>query len=188
MIVVNFFAGPGTGKSTHAAMLFAKLKTQNINSELIQEYAKDKTWLRDSKTLEVQPYIAGKQFFRQARLRHDVDVAVTDSPLLMGMAYSGYGITDNFNGWLVDAFKMFSNINIFLVRNTEHHKFNPAGRWQDENAAIEKDKEIKAILDKFNFPYYTIEVNEDSHDRVYETVINDLKFRAPHLFQKEETV
>ena len=62
MIVVNFFAGPGTGKSTHAAMLFAKLKTMNINSELIQEYAKDKTWIRDSKTLEVQPYIAGKQF------------------------------------------------------------------------------------------------------------------------------
>lgn len=177
MVVINFFAGPGTGKSTHAAMLFALLKTKNINAELVQEYAKEKTWIRDSKTLEVQPYIAGKQFYRQARLRHDLDVVVTDSPLIQGLAYSGYGVTESFSKWMVEAFNLFDNVNIFLERDSEHHTFNPKGRWQDETAAIQKDKEIKSILNDNGLEFYTVKVSPESHQAVYQIAMMEIEKR-----------
>ena len=44
MIVCNLFGSPGTGKSTLAAYVFAKLKMLGINCELVTEFAKDKTW------------------------------------------------------------------------------------------------------------------------------------------------
>ena len=43
-LVVNFFAGPGAGKSSMAAGLFAELKFRGVNCELATEYAKDKVW------------------------------------------------------------------------------------------------------------------------------------------------
>ena len=44
MIVVNLFAGPGSGKSTTCAGVFSKLKLIGINCEMALEYAKDKVW------------------------------------------------------------------------------------------------------------------------------------------------
>ena len=42
--IVNLYGGPGTGKSTTAAALFAEMKIRGVNCEYIQEYAKDKAW------------------------------------------------------------------------------------------------------------------------------------------------
>lgn len=50
-IVVNLFAGPGAGKSTGAAYIFAMLKMHGIDCELVTEFAKDKTWEHNSKAL-----------------------------------------------------------------------------------------------------------------------------------------
>lgn len=88
-LIVNLYGGPGTGKSTTAAGLFYKLKEAGINSEYIQEYAKDKTWQADYFTLECQPYITSKQLYRLHRVLDKVDVVVTDSPLIQGLVYKG---------------------------------------------------------------------------------------------------
>ena len=42
-MIINLFGGPGTGKSTGAAYIFAKLKMCGVNCELITEFAKDMT-------------------------------------------------------------------------------------------------------------------------------------------------
>lgn len=42
-LVVNLFGGPGSGKSTGAAYVFARLKMLGYNAELVTEFAKDKT-------------------------------------------------------------------------------------------------------------------------------------------------
>lgn len=44
MIVINLFGEPGAGKSTGAAYVFAMLKMNGVNAELVTEYAKDITW------------------------------------------------------------------------------------------------------------------------------------------------
>ena len=43
-LVVNLFAGPGAGKSTGAAYIFSMLKMAGIDTEYVNEYAKDKVW------------------------------------------------------------------------------------------------------------------------------------------------
>ena len=41
MLVVNFFAGAGAGKSTIASEVFWKLKKLGYSTELVGEYAKE---------------------------------------------------------------------------------------------------------------------------------------------------
>ena len=43
-LVINLYGGPGTGKSTTAAHVFALLKQRDVNAELVREYAKDIVW------------------------------------------------------------------------------------------------------------------------------------------------
>ena len=50
-VVINLFGGPGCGKSTIAAELFAILKKQGYEVELVTEYAKDKVWEESLKSV-----------------------------------------------------------------------------------------------------------------------------------------
>ena len=63
-LIVNFYAGPGAGKSTMVAHTFAELKWRGINCELVTEYAKDKVWEKSFETLENQFYVSAKQYHR----------------------------------------------------------------------------------------------------------------------------
>jgi len=42
--VINLLGGPGVGKSTAAAKLFAKYKDEGKSVELVREYVKDWAW------------------------------------------------------------------------------------------------------------------------------------------------
>jgi nicotinamide riboside kinase len=181
-LIVNLISGPGTGKSTMSGGLFYRMKRTGINCEYIQEYAKDKTWSEDKQTLLCQPYVTGKQFYRTSRLLNKVEVAVTDSPVITGILYQGFGCTPSWEKWAIEAFNEFNNLNIFLVRNTKNHPYNPKGRSQKEEEAIEKDNEARAILDKYNIPYEVVEISDvDTEtwkdpglDEIYKLVINRL--------------
>lgn len=153
MKVINLFAGPGTGKSTTAAALFAELKYRNVNAELIQEAAKDAAWEgRSGKFFAAQQYILGEQSWRQWRLKGDVDIAVTDSPLPMGLVY----MRDDFKARslremvLEDFNRNYDNFNVFITRNKP---YNNKGRLQDENEAKELDGLIKDMLYEHNIQY-----------------------------------
>jgi len=60
-LIVNLFGGPGTGKSTLCADLFAKLKWRHTNCEMALEFAKDKVWEESFKVLDNQIYIFGQR-------------------------------------------------------------------------------------------------------------------------------
>ena len=87
-IVVNLFGPPCAGKSTCAAYIFAALKMQGVNCELVTEYAKDKTWEHNNTAIACQEYVFGNQSYRMARCRDDVDVIITDSPLPLSIIYN----------------------------------------------------------------------------------------------------
>lgn len=144
MRVINFFAGPGSGKSTSAAGLFFLMKTQGYNVELVTEYAKDVTWEQHMFILSDQVAITGEQNRRLNRLIGKVDYAITDSPLLLGLAYLPQKYVPSYPTFVQELFNSYDNfLNIFVYRVKP---FNQRGRNQNELEAIEKDNQIKQIL------------------------------------------
>ena len=152
-LVVNFFAGPGAGKSTMSAALFAELKSRGILCELVTEYAKDKVWEESFGVFNDQIYIFGKQNHRIRKLLGKVAVVITDSPVLLSLFY-GPGESDEFKALVLWEFSSTRSFNVFLNRVK---KYEPAGRMQTETEAIEVDSKIRNVLDECNIPYTTID-------------------------------
>lgn len=148
MIAVNLFSGPGSGKSTGAAWIFAKLKMAGVNAELVTEFAKDKVWERNEKALANQAYVFGKQWFRLSRLEDEVECVVTDSPLLLGVMYNkDPRLGDEFNKVVARVSKSFGSPHLdYFVKRVK--PYNPRGRLQTEAEADEISQKIKALLDQ----------------------------------------
>lgn len=153
LVVLNLFAGPGVGKSTLAAELFAVMKKRGDSVELVTEYAKDMVFENRANILQDQVYILAKQNRRLERLRGRVQYAVTDSPLPTGMAYCP---DDYLGGLYADltfkCFHQFTNVNFLLLRNAQS-EFRTEGRVQTGmDEAIKCDDRINAILNNNLIP------------------------------------
>lgn len=164
MKVINLFAGPGAGKSTTAAALFARMKRSGKKVELVTEYAKELTWDRRHDVLEDSLYILAKQHRRLKRLEGQVDYAITDSPLPISLAY-GYGARGVpwFTDTVLALFHQFDNINFRLIRVKPYAKY---GRSQTEEEAKELDDVISRILDNKAIPATWVVGDEHADDTI----------------------
>ena len=169
-IVINLFAGPGTGKSTSCAQIFTELKWKGINCEMALEFAKDKVWEESLKVLENQVYIFGKQFHRMKRLDGKVDVIITDSPLLFTLVYDNTK-NINFKNFVIDMHKEFQNYNVFLEREKPYMQ---SGRLQDEKGARELDVKIKSMLEEVGESYVTVKANKEEISKITLWVIDNM--------------
>lgn len=173
MIVINLFAGPGSGKSTTCAGVFAKLKLAGINCEMALEYAKDKVWENSHEVLDDQIYVFGKQLHRIFRLKDKVEVVITDSPLLLSILYDK---SENpfLRDLVLDQFNKFDNRNYFIHRNTI---YNPKGRLQTESEAKEIDKVLIDLLGKFEVDYKTVD-KDNAADVIFKEIMEELSCKS----------
>lgn len=142
-LVVNFYGGPGSGKSTTAAGLFSYLKMAEVNCELVTEFAKDETWNGSLNTLSYQPYVFGQQAWRIERLRGKVDVVVTDSPIILSSIYASGDLPASFHDYVLWEHQRTNSLDFFLKRVK---KYNPVGRNQTEEEAKGIDEKIVNTL------------------------------------------
>lgn len=161
MKIINFFAGPGCGKSTISAGLFYKMKTLEYKVELVQEYAKDMTYEKRSNILEDQLYVFAKQARRLERLKGHVDYVITDSPLLLSIVYNTK--SEILNELIEETFNSYTNIN-FLLNRTK--KYQTYGRNQTEEEAKEIDLKIAKMLIEKRYCYYNIDADETAIDKI----------------------
>lgn len=164
--VINFYAGPGAGKSTTAANLFSLLKYDGINCELVTEYAKDKVWEDSLRVLENQIYVFGKQQHRLWKLMNEVDYIITDAPLLMSLYY-GKHCSLSFQTLVVEEYSKMKNLDIFLCRKKE---YQPKGRLQTEEQAKIIDTKIKEILDVHARGYHTFPGDRETPEKIREYI------------------
>lgn len=156
---INFFGGPGVGKSTTAlGLTFALKQIPGIVSEYIPEYAKECVWGDTTHTLDNQLYIAAKQHHRQFKVDNKVDFVVTDAPLLMQLYY-GDALSKSYKSLIKELHVSTPTVNILLTRNP-YIKYESEGRLQNLEEASEIDTKLKAILDDEEIPYYTVESGE----------------------------
>lgn len=145
LIVLNMFGGPGAGKSTTAAGVFALMKEAGMSVELVTEFAKDATWEERHNLLAVQEYILAEQNLRLRRLVGKVQFAVTDSPLLLSTIYTDIDYPVSFRWFVEDMFNSYSNFN-FLIKRTK--PYVQIGRNQDEDQARRIDAQIASTLSR----------------------------------------
>lgn len=170
MIVVNLFGTPGSGKSTGAAYIFAKLKLAGINAELVSEFAKDKVWEETKAVFENQAYIFGKQSFRLSRCKDKVDVIITDSPLPLSIFYNKnkdiYG--PHFDKFVMDVFNSYQNVSYLLNRVKP---YNPAGRFQTEEESNALKAPMIELLKKHSIDYVEMDGNVQTYETIAENTI-----------------
>lgn len=169
--VVNFFAGPGAGKSTTATGLFALLKLHGVECELVTEFAKDLVWEERHRTFDNQFYLFGKQQHRIWRVSDKVNLIITDSPILLSNVYGNLfkrsDYCQSFAQFVLDEHHRYKSINIFIERVKEYKAY---GRNQDENDARELDNAIKNYLKQNTIPYFSIYGNLEGINSAFQIV------------------
>ena len=154
---MNLFGGPSAGKSTLAAVTFAKLKMMGINCELVTEFAKDKVWEKNNVALSNQIYIFAKQYYRIARCADQVDVIITDSPLFLSPFYNkDPEIDESLKQLCYTISSRYDNLNYFVKRVK---KYNPVGRLQTEAESDQYSIRIKEMMKAYGLDF--TEVNGD---------------------------
>lgn len=165
--VINFFAPPGSGKSTTAAGTFFKMKHLGLNVELVTEFAKDMVWAGRYNEMANQSYITAKQFHRMYRLIGQVDWIVTDSPLLLGLIYKEDNYFLHYDDFLKEQFNAFDNTNILLNRAKP---YNPKGRLQSEKESDFMKGNIRNLLIDNKLNYHVLNGDDTAPDKVIKII------------------
>ena len=155
--VINIVAGPGAGKSTISALVFAELKMQGEVAEYVQEFAKTLVWTGQFEALNDQYYVTRKQKELLESIKGHVKYIITDGSLLHGLFYNRFNESNTSNidkteQYILKSFKSFNNFTIFLDRG--QIKYEHAGRTQNEKEARAIDSTLKMLLDKNDISYH----------------------------------
>ncbi len=164
MKVINFFGGPGSGKSTAAAGLFYTMKKEKYNVELVTEFAKDLVYEENHKALSEQNYVFANQEYRLSKLKDKVDYVITDSPLILSLIYVK-DYPHSFHTFCVDMFDTYQNTNIVIKRN---HDYVDIGRMQTETEAKELDRDILHYLREYHYRYKIYYAGDDTPLQIFE--------------------
>ena len=173
MRVINFFAGPGVGKSTTSAGLFYFMKLSRMNVEIVTEFAKDLVWEERHLCLNDQISIFAQQNRKLERLRNKVDYAISDSPLLLGLTYAKDlpNYYQNLDALAIEVFNSYNNLNFFIERVKP---YSTVGRIQDEAGAKKKDEEVKKFLLDNQIPFDTIPGNGNAVETILKKILSDV--------------
>lgn len=171
--IINFYGGPGSGKSTSAAFFYYLMKKDGHNVELVREYVKDWAWEKRPMTTYDQIYFLGKQVRRESMLYGKVDWVVTDSPVMMNLYYAQrYCPRQLAEGVRAATLSFYhqaelddhQHLHVFLKRTKPYLS---EGRYQTEDEAREIDTGIKSVLDSFKLPIIETDADESELLKVY---------------------
>lgn len=170
-LIVNIFGGPGSGKSIICANLFTELKWEHYSAEMALEYVKDEVWEQNSNAISNQLFILGNQHQRLYRLQDKVDIIIVDSPLLLSINYDKEK-NKLFEKYVVEKFKEYKNLNIFLERNGK--EYETKGRLHNLKEALKEDEKIKKLLIKHNVKFVNMKMEKNEVKRIINLIKKEL--------------
>lgn len=139
MILINFFGAPGTGKSTAAALTYARLKKEDCRVELVRERTKAAVYGG-----ALQGSIDSMSVLRTHETEVEIlsphcDVVVMDNPFLLSGCYSDKEEVRE------RAIKLHFNrpsYNVFMYLPVSPSDYRREGRWEDYDTSKEREKAI----------------------------------------------
>ena len=164
--MINLHGGPGCGKSTLAYRIAAELKELGKKVEFAPEFAKELVWEKSFEVLNDQLFVFGTQQHRLFRLAKDVDIIVTDSPLILSLVYGEIYLPDmsqNFKNLILEEFNRYPRLDIFIERDL-NRDYETIGRNEDLEKSIGIDNYIKTLFQRYeyNFDLFTTSDKESS--------------------------
>lgn len=176
MIVINFWGGPDSGKSTQATGLFHRMKSDGYSVEIVNEFAKMCVWEDKFDMLQDQFYVSAKQNRRVMRLEGKVDFCITDSPLMLGAVYrDAYGeplYSELIDKLCYECYNRNKNINFFMKRSEK--TYEQRGREQDYQGALRIDEKMYKLMKDYNIPFYHLDMDKDAVEIAYKYVLKRL--------------
>ena len=151
-LYINLFAGPGSGKSTTAAKVFAMLKEQHVHAELNSEYVKRFAHRGQTPVSYDQFYFFAKQIKQEYELLGKLDVVVCDAPSLIACYYTHvYGektTAEVFKAMYKEYRRMLvaDGAEFFDIFLTRQKQYQPKGRFQTEQEARDIDVDMRKYL------------------------------------------
>jgi deoxyadenosine/deoxycytidine kinase len=174
--VINLIGGPGIGKSTLAAELYAKMKRKHMNVEMVREVAKE--WALEGR--QIGPFeqlsILGEQIKRESSLFNKVDYIVTDSPVLLGAFYLEYNHNQDFMNKPILDYYYFAQTNGVKFINYKLPRINPydtKGRFESEKEATDIDDAIYFYLACLDYDFNGLEYLK-TNEEIIEAIMSDL--------------
>jgi hypothetical protein len=169
-LIINFFGGPGIGKSTQSAGLFTEMKKHHMDVELTYEFPKIVAWEENYSAVKDQFYITANQHRNISRLYGKVKYIIVDSPIILGMVYKdryskepeypAMFYDESFDNFVINLFKKYNSLNILLTRNDDTYDEN--GRFQNLQESKDIDNDIKEKLLSNNLPFVEFSVDTNT--------------------------
>lgn len=144
-VVLNLIAGPGAGKSTTAAELFAQLKKAGMAVELLTEPIKKHIYEDHRNILAHQIALFGEQLYQLDCLNGKVDCIIQDGSLLLNAVYDQSN-NQLFKALVIQEYHRFRNLDFYINRGDI--PFQQDGRIHTYEQSLELDKKI---IDVYSF-------------------------------------
>lgn len=180
-VIINFFGGPGIGKSTQSAGLYTIMKKHHYDVELTYEFPKIVAWEENFSAVKDQFYITANQHRNISRLYGKVKYIIVDSPIILGMVYKNrYNnqpeypsmfYDETFGDFILTLFKKYNSLNILLKRDDTTYDEN--GRFQNLQESKEIDEDVRKRLLVNSIPFVEFGVHSNTSLDIFNYIIKE---------------
>lgn len=153
-IIISLLGGPGIGKTTLAADVYAHLKKVGFSTELLREHVRDALWANAEQCAADQLVNTAKQIRDESFLAGKVDMIVTDAPALTQIHFC-----QTYAPTFAPAIKSmvrahyddlaYRGHEVVFVMLEREYPYDSRGRWCSEIAALDADASIQRVADAY---------------------------------------
>jgi len=184
MVRIALLGAPGCGKSTLAAYVYAMLKDEGLDGDLVQEYIREHiNKHKKVPSITFQSIVYERQLEKEKILPLDLDFFVTDSPHILSYIYASMYI--NYSD--IDQVELLGDLYLKFLRESrtaydlvyvlEHNhepKMDDGVRYQTEDEMKVLKEGIPHFLDMHKVDYRLMDKNLSTKKRA-KKIVKDVK-------------